>query len=146
MKLTFHEIGPQGQLPEQLDADALLQSVTEATVSMYQQKGFSPPWTAYLAACDTRPVGTCAFKQPPVDGRVEIAYFTFRGHEGQGVALAMAEQLVHIARCSNQDLTLVARTLPEASASTRILEKLDFRLTEPVEDPEDGIVWEWQLG
>jgi len=38
-----------------------------------------------------------------------------------------------------------ARTLPQASASTKILEKNGFTLIGTVIDPDDGEVWEWRL-
>ena len=43
-------------------------------------------------------------------------------------------------------MTVFAQTLPEESASTSILRKLGFRLLGRVEHPEDGPVWEWELG
>jgi RimJ/RimL family protein N-acetyltransferase len=60
------------------------------------------PVLAYVAVKDGRPLGTCGFMSPPVDGRVEIAYFTFPGNEGQGIATAMATELVKIAEQPNR--------------------------------------------
>src|SRR5438105_2667151 len=39
-------------------------------------------------------VGTCSFKAPPADGEIEIAYYTFSGFEGRGIATAMARFLL----------------------------------------------------
>ena len=48
------------------------------------------PWGVYGAYVDVVQVGECAFKAPPLDGRVEIAYHTFDEFRGLGYATAMA--------------------------------------------------------
>ena len=119
--------------------------VFRATVALYQSVGFKEPWLGYLALADSTPVGTCGFKSAPVDRRVEIAYFTFPGFEGKGLATAMAAELVAIARRHEPLVVVAAQTLPERNASTRVLEKLGFRLVGGIDHPEDGEAWEWQL-
>lgn len=120
--------------------------VVEAMTRLYRAVGYVPPWVGYLAVEDGACVGTCAFKSPPQDGRVEIAYFTFPGHESRGVATRMASELIRLALGEMPSLTVAAQTLPEENASTSVLKKLRFRLVGSVEHPEDGPVWEWQLG
>lgn len=117
----------------------------QATVSLYQRVGFREPWISYVAVRSRKAVGMCGFKSPPVDGAVEIAYFTFPEFEGQGVATAMAEALVALSRESGPGLRVTAQTLPEASASTRILEKLGFRRAGTAHDEDVGLVWAWEL-
>lgn len=140
------EIPRDGSLSSPIDADELVRSVIDAMREVYCKFGFIRPWTGYIAVRNDAPVGTCAFKSPPADGRVEIAYFTFPGHEGQGIATAMARELLHIARRQDDRLTVFAQTLPEENASTAILRKLGFQLLGPVEHPDDGTVWKWELG
>lgn len=105
------------------------------------------PWGSYLAIEGTARllVGACGFKgNPDADGAAEIAYFTFPGEEGRGVATAMAEALVRIAAAAQPAATLVrAHTLPQVNASGRVLEKAGFRRCGEVVDPEDGLVWRW---
>ena len=120
------------------------QGVIGATTGLYETVGFEPPWVAYLAVDHGVCVGTCAFKSPPREGVVEIAYHTFPGHEGKGVATSMAALLTAKGRAVD-GITVTARTLPEESASTTILAKLGFDNVGEVEDPEDGTVWEWRL-
>jgi RimJ/RimL family protein N-acetyltransferase len=106
------------------------------------------PWLGYLAvdAAAGEVVGTCAFKAAPDgDGRVEIAYFTFPEFEGRGYASAMARALVRLAGESGAAPQVIAHTLPERNASTRVLEKCGFALLGEVHDPEDGRVWRWVL-
>ena len=129
-----------------LDLARVPGSVLPATTALYAGRGFEPPWIAYLACCDGRVVGTCAFTAPPRDARVEIAYFTFPGDEGRGVATAMARALVALARGRDPALTLVAFTRPVHGASTAILGRLGFACGGLVDHPEDGWVWEWRLG
>ena len=72
-----------------------------ATARLYEGKGFNRPWIGYLAYEEGMCVGTCAFKGQPQDGCVEIAYYTFPPHEGQGVASRMAAELIGIAARAN---------------------------------------------
>src|SRR5688572_25247250 len=116
--------------------------VLAGTAQMYRATGFIAPWIAYLAFEDGVCVGTCAFKTPPRDGCVEIAYYSFS--EGRGVATRMASALIDIASKSAPRLTVKAQTLPRENASTALLRKLGFELLGPLEHAEDGTVWEWQ--
>lgn len=115
------------------------------TLAFYQEVGFQEPWISYLAQRDEQLVGICSFKGAPINGRVEIAYFTFPAYEGQGIATAMCGQLVTMAREAQPDIILTARTLPETNASTHVLAQNHFTLTGTVTDPEDGEVYEWVL-
>jgi RimJ/RimL family protein N-acetyltransferase len=89
-------------------------------------------------------VGTCAFKTAPrADGSIEIAYFTFPAFEGQGFATAMAQKLIALALGAPVVRRVMAHTLPQCNASTRVLEKAGMRCVGEVDDPEDGRVWRW---
>ena len=123
----------------------LTAEVVGATTRLYRAVGYEPPWVVYLAIENGACVGTCGFKSPPQDNRVEIAYFTFPGHESRGVATRMASELILRALNEMPAVTVAAQTLPEENASTSVLKKLRFRLVGSVEHPEDGLVWEWQL-
>ena len=92
-------------------------------------------------------IGTCGFKGPPDgDGIVEIAYGIAPDHQGHGYATEAAAALVAYAFKSGQVRLVRAHTLPEASASTRVLAKCGFRRVGEVIDPEDGLVWRWEQG
>lgn len=122
-----------------------LPEILQQTAAFYSRVGFAAPWISYLAMEGTRAVGICSFKSAPVDGRVEIAYFTLPGHEGKGIATAMAARLVAIAQSRPEVARIAAQTLAERNASHRVLEKLGFRTIGTMEHPDDGIVLEWQL-
>ena len=119
--------------------------VVEATTQLYRAVGYELPWIGYLAIENGTCVGACGFKSPPQNNRVEIAYFTFPGHESRGVATRMASELIRLALDKMPAVTVAAQTLPEENASTSVLKKLRFRLVGALEHPEDGLVWEWQL-
>lgn len=105
-------------------------------------------WGGYFVVDeDTREVvGSCAFKTPPTkDGTVEIAYFTYPGFEGRGYATGMAGKLIELAGGSPEVRQVIAHTLPETNASTRILERVGMTFVGEVIDPDDGRVWRWQV-
>ncbi|MDA0814484.1 MAG: GNAT family N-acetyltransferase [Verrucomicrobia bacterium] len=141
MKLI--EIGENGNLSAEVALNDFLREVIEVTIAHYQRTGFVSPWIGYIGFGleDDLPVGVCGFKGQPVDSRVEIAYGTAPGHEGKGVATAMAAELVRITRAESENLAVVAQTLPQENASTRILKKLGFQIIGTVDHPED----EWEL-
>jgi [ribosomal protein S5]-alanine N-acetyltransferase len=124
---------------------SLAAEIVEATTQLYRTVGYELPWIGYLALEDSTCVGSCGFKSPPQNNRVEIAYFTFPGNESRGVATRMASELIRLALDKMPAVTVAAQTLPEENASTSILKKLQFRFVGTLEHPEDGLVWEWQL-
>lgn len=139
-ELSLVEIEPDGRCAV---AAPSMDEIGPAFAALYARAGFVRPWIGYVAVLEGVPVGVCGFKGPPIDGRVEIAYQTFSGFEGRGVATAMARRLVGVADAHDGRVLVTARTLPQKSPSTSILRKLGFLLQGIVEDPEDGSVWEW---
>ena len=145
MNLILLEIGRDGTTPPSgIVVAGIAAAVAQATGEMYRTSGYRPPWTGYLASSGEQIVGTCAFKAAPSDGAVEIAYFTFPGHEGQGIATAMARQLIDIAYATDRSLKVIAHTPPERSAANAVLHKIGFLLLGDYEDPAAGTVWEWE--
>lgn len=139
-----------GAHQNEISSDQLIPIVREvagAQHRLYQKTGATEPWIGYLAlesaGGDAPIAGACSFKSMPHDGRVEIAYFTFPGHEGHGIARQMATALLDIADRSAAVFEVWAHTLPVMNASTRILKRLAFDQLGPVQDPEDGLVWRW---
>ncbi len=122
-------------------------AIAAATAQMLATRPTPMPWGGYLAldGAARRVVGTCGFKGgPDSTSTVELAYFTFPGEEGRGIASAMVSALVHVARSADPAVvTLCAHTLPERNASCRVLEKSGFQYAGGVTDPEDGPVWRW---
>src|SRR5687768_2623630 len=91
-------------------------------------------------------VGSCAFKGPPdSDGVVEIAYGVKPEHQGNGYATEAAAELVKFAFASGTVHTVRAHTLREQNASTRVLARCGFQNVGEVVEPDDGLVWRWEL-
>lgn len=57
----------------------------------------------------------------------------------------MARQLIQIGSEHETSPLVTAQTLPEENASTSVLKKNGFRPIGPVQAPEDGTVWQWEL-
>jgi RimJ/RimL family protein N-acetyltransferase len=141
--LTIDRDGMARKFPGRLPDVAAF--ALRATAQLYDAVGFREPWVGYLAAEGGHAVGTCSFKAPPSAGRVEIAYFTFPGFEGRGIATAMAQRLTDLALDAEPGITVAAQTLPAPNASNAILRKLGFRLVGTAVDDEAGEAWEWKL-
>jgi len=107
------------------------------------------PWThgfGLVHVASGLVIGACGFKGPPeADGAVEIAYGVVPDYQGKGYATEAARALVDHARDSGQVGTIRAHTLPEPNASTRVLAKCGFKQVGEFNDPEDGLVWRWEL-
>ena len=125
--------------------DTQAQEWIDGNQAFYKVVGFNPPWTAYLASQDGVVIGTCAFKGQPKNGVVEIAYGTHPEQEGKGIATRMATELIRMARSSDPAVRIIAQTLPEPNASTRVLAKCGFKQVREAVDDEVGRVWEWEL-
>lgn len=131
-----------------LQAAELVRDAVRQNLEFLAKNPRPAPWIAYLAVDDkSQIVGTCAFVYAPdSEGTVEIAYFTFPPHEGKGHATAMAEALIALAKAQPGCRRVIAHTLPQKNASTRILEKAGMILVGEAEDADAGKCWRWALG
>ncbi|MBM9579369.1 GNAT family N-acetyltransferase [Leptospira sp. 201903070] len=143
--MKFIPIQPDSSELLELEKNAVVQDVVSSVFRMYNANDRQPvePWIAYLYVQGYDVLGTCAFKSPPQNGQVEIAYFVFPEYEGKGLGTFFASFLVAQARLALPQVTVTAQTLPENNASTRILERLNFEMTGELIHPEDGKVWQW---
>jgi RimJ/RimL family protein N-acetyltransferase len=144
--LQLHRIDPDlsHTIAAACARSAVVAQTVEATLGLYGRKGFKLPWVGYLAEEGGQIVGGCGFAGPPDHGEAEIAYFTFPGNEGRGVATRMAAQLIAETRQVTRENVLIAHTLPCEGASTCILRRLGFQCIGTIEHPEDGAVWKWR--
>lgn len=92
-------------------------------------------------------IGFCGYKGPPSpeDGTVEIAYGLAESYRGRGYATEAAQELMARAFASGLVRRVIAHTLPEANASTRVLSRCGFTHLGEVMDPEDGLIWRWEM-
>lgn len=91
-------------------------------------------------------IGSAGFKGPPdASGIVEIAYGIMPQFEGKGYATEASRALVDFAFACPEVSLIRAHTLPVPNASTRVLAKCGFNHTDEAVDPDDGLVWRWEL-
>jgi len=113
-------------------------------IDFYKRVGFEPPWICYYVEENGELIGNAAFKGRPINNTVEISYGTMESHRQKGIGTRICKQLVELSLTTDPSVRITARTLPEKSYSTRILEKNNFILLGFVTDPDDGEVWEWE--
>ena len=111
----------------------------------YQIIGYNFPWVGYFVYREGEIVGSCGFKGQPKDGKVEIAYWTFKEYERQGIATFSCKELILISQQFDSSIIITATTAPENNASTKILQNNDFEFTKIVQDHEIGDAWLWIL-
>jgi [ribosomal protein S5]-alanine N-acetyltransferase len=135
--------------------------VAEGLGDFYNSPDVSPQWLERLRSASATDVGqhgflvvhrelalaigSAGFKgSPDADGLVEIAYGIVPTHQGRGYATEAAAALVSFAVADGRVRRVIAHTLPEHNASTRVLAKCGFEFKGDVVDPEDGPVWRWE--
>lgn len=126
------------------------------------QKEISPVWLARLNAAieptpwicgfditrkeDNIAVGSCAFKSPPQDGYVEIAYGIEEEFQRRGYATESAIAVTRFALSFAEVNVVCAHTKDDNLPSIRVLEKAGFVSQGYVIDPEDGEVLRFEIG
>lgn len=107
------------------------------------------PWTHMFAMVERSSgsvIGGCGYKGPPGPDRiVEVAYGVDPNYQGRGYATEAARALVAHALGTGLVSLVRAHTPPGPGASTRVLAKCGFELVGEVVDPEDGLVWRWEV-
>jgi [ribosomal protein S5]-alanine N-acetyltransferase len=78
------------------------QQLINVMTEYYTEIGFNSPWVGYFVIRDNQVVGTGGFTGSPKEGSVEVAYWTFKEFERQGVALFTCKTLVSIAKNTYQ--------------------------------------------
>jgi [ribosomal protein S5]-alanine N-acetyltransferase len=130
---------------EEIHTSDNCQTLLNVYADYYQEIGFNLPWVGYFVVRDDKIVGSCGFKGQPKDGKVEIAYWTFKEYERQGIASFSCKELVRISQKTAPEILVTATTVPENNASTKILQNNGFTFTEIVQDHEIGDAWLWTL-
>ncbi len=90
-------------------------------------------------------IGSGGYKGRPVAGTVELGYEIAADYRNKGHATEMTQALVANALAHNDVAIVVAHTLGMENSSTRVLSKCGFQQVAAFEDPEDGLLWRWEL-
>ncbi|QRR04301.1 GNAT family N-acetyltransferase [Dyadobacter sandarakinus] len=120
------------------------------TPSYHRWKAHPPlrDWWVYLVihTSDNMLIGSCGYKgEPDGNGMVEIGYEIMASHRQKGLGKEIAKGLVDHAFRQSIVKKITAHTLREENPSVKILEGLGFVQTDNVNDPEDGLLWRWEL-
>lgn len=143
MELNLIPISPNEDKTKAIYASQDCQDLLQMWDEFYPVIGYHYPWVGYFVIENDRVLGTCGFNGKPVDNRVELSYWTFSENEGKGVASRACAALIAIAKQENPEIILTAKTAPEKTASTTILERNGFQFSKIVQDHEIGDAWEW---
>lgn len=105
-----------------------------------------PWWTPRLLILNSAAevIGLIGFKGPPTDDAVELGYSIAPAYQNRGFATEALRAITGHAMRFCEVRTICAHTLPEASPSTRVLEKSGFQKVSETIDPVDGPVWRWE--
>ena len=95
---------------------------------------------------DKKLIGSCGYKGSPTpEGNVEIGYEVISEYRQKGLGTEIAKGLVSNAFKFDHVKMIIAHTLPFENASTNILICLGFNKVSEIIDPEDGLIWRWEL-
>lgn len=105
------------------------------------------PWWMWLAILkdENLLVGQCGYKGPPNDGMVEFGYAVVPSYRGIGLATEIAAVLIDHAFSFPEINHVLAHTLAEENASVKILKKSGLQFVTEINDPDDGLIWQWRL-
>lgn len=135
---------PRGWPPELYDDDARRYSLNKLRESPAQAVWWT--WYILLPQIDGNALlaGVGGFKGPPRAGVVEIGYGVVAEFQRRGLGTEVAAGLVRWAQAHSQVHMIAAHTLPELTASIRVLEKNGFILRGTPEE-EGAIRFELDL-
>ena len=104
-------------------------------------------WTYFpIHKQDNKLIGSGGYKgKPTTEGTVEVGYEIASGYRNRGLATEMTKGLIENAFRDDRVKSIIAHTLGQENASTKVLQKCGFEKVEEINDPEDGLIWKWEL-
>lgn len=104
-------------------------------------------WTYFIIhKQDNLLIGGGGYKgKPTAEGMVELGYEITSNYRNSGYATEMSRGLIAHAFTNNLVKLIIAYTLAEENASTKVLQKCGFKKVQEINDPEDGLIWQWEL-
>lgn len=113
-----------------------------------QQDPAEADWWTYLPIYkpDNLLIGTCGYKgKPDEHGMVEIGYEIIKSHRRRGFGTEVAKALIANAFADDRVEIVQAHTLAKVNPSAKILRACGLTRMDELTDPEDGLLWRWQL-
>ena len=105
-------------------------------------------WSHYffIHPADKLLIGSGCFKSSPDEfGQVEIGYEIASEYWNCGYATETARALIDFAFIHEPVKAVVAHTLAEENASSRVLQKVGMKFISEIDNPDDGKIWRWQV-
>ena len=149
-----HAISANESLAKKLSV-TVIENWTEFGVSSLQysldkllenedEKGW---WTYFpIHKQDNKLIGCGGYQGKPTnDGTVEIGYEIRADYRNRGLATEMTLGLVENAFRYERVKSILAHTLGQENPSTKVLTKCGFEKIEEINDPEEGVIWKWEL-
>lgn len=104
-------------------------------------------WTYFpIHKQDNKLIGSGGYKgKPATDGTVELGYEIAPAYRNRGLATEMTRGLIENAFKDDKVKSIIAHTLGQENASTKVLQKCGFEKVQEINDPDDGLIWRWEL-
>ena len=118
------------------------------SLNKLSQSGEEKGWLTYFTIHkkDNKLIGNGGYKgRPTNEGTVELGYEIALEYRNHGLATEMTKGLIKNAFKNNKVISIIAHTLIQENPSTKVLTKCGFEKIEEINDPEDGLMWKWEL-
>ena len=104
-------------------------------------------WTYFpIHKQDNKLIGSGGYKGKPTnEGQVELGYEITPNYRNRGLATEMTKGLIENALRDERVKSIIAHTLGQVHPSTKVLQKCGFEKVEEINDPDDGLIWKWEL-
>jgi ribosomal-protein-alanine N-acetyltransferase len=104
-------------------------------------------WTYFpIHKKDNKLIGSGGYKgKPTPEGTVELGYEIAPNYRNQGLATEMTKALIENALKDKRVKNIIAHTLGHENPSTTVLQKCGFVKVNELIDPDEGLVWKWEL-
>jgi RimJ/RimL family protein N-acetyltransferase len=104
-------------------------------------------WTYFpIYKQDNKLIGSGGYKgKPTTDGTVELGYEIATEYRNRGLATEMTKGLIENAFRDDRVTSIIAHTLGQDNPSTKVLQKCGFEKVEEINDPDDGLIWKWEV-
>ena len=121
-----------------------LQYALDKLLQSEEEKG----WWTYLPIykAENKLIGSGGYQgKPDANGAVEIGYEISVAYHNRGLATEMTMGLVENAFQDPRVRSIIAHTLGEENPSTKVLSKCGFEKIAILNDPDEGLIWKWEL-
>lgn len=91
-------------------------------------------------------IGSGGYKGKPSDeGIVEVGYEITTDYRNKGLATEFVSALLKNVLSDERVKFIIAHTLGEDNASTKVLRNTGFIKVSEINDPDDGLLWKWEF-